>query len=63
MKQIPDDVKKIALKRVSAWQFEDVYYSPSLNFTGTASEFIDAGHGYRYASVDGKYGRRLVASD
>lgn len=50
--QLPDDVVSIGYKKVSSFQFAQVFYSDSLNFTGTEQEFIDAGHAYKFVKID-----------
>jgi len=56
--QLPDDVKAKGYKQVRPYHWEQVFYSPSLQFEGTEEDFIQAGHGYRFRDID-KF-RRLI---
>lgn len=57
--QLPDDVIAQGYKETRPFHHAQIFFSPSLNFTGTEEEFIQAGHGYRYAQIDAY--TRLVA--
>ena len=50
--QLPNDVISTGYKQVKPYHFEQVFYSPSLNFEGTEKEFLDNGYGYKYIQND-----------
>lgn len=54
--QLPDDAALQGYKQSSHCPCrlcrENVYHSPSKNFTGTEEEFFEAGHAYRYIELD-----------
>ena len=49
--QLPDDVKTAGYRQVRPFHYEQVFYSPSLDFKGTEQEFLKAGHAYAYVQV------------
>lgn len=50
--QLPNDAVPTGYRKTSPFQFEQVFYSESANFTGTELEFVYAGHGYTYQQLD-----------
>lgn len=56
--QLPNDVINKGYKETRPYHHEQVFYSPSLNFTGTEKEFIKAGHAYEFRA--GRSGERIV---
>lgn len=52
MYQLPNDVVNQGYKQTRPYHFEQVFFSSSLNFTGTEREFVQAGYGYKYAQID-----------
>ena len=52
MIQLPDDVISKGYKQISAFQFSQVFYSPSNNFTGIDTDFVKAKLGYKYIQID-----------
>ena len=60
MIQLPNDVINAGYVRSkkNRFEFEQVFYSPGHDFTGTEEEFIDKGLAYKYRQID-KY-RRLI---
>ena len=50
--QLPNDAISAGYKKVNSFEFEQVFYSPSCNFTGTEIEFVRAGYAYAYAYID-----------
>lgn len=61
MIQLPDDVIAKGYVKKGRFEHEQVFYSPSKNFTGTEKQFVEAGHGYRYRQID-KHTRAIVKS-
>ena len=49
---LPDDAVSVGYQRTRRYDPEEVFHSPSLKFTGTAREFLSAGHAYRYIQLD-----------
>lgn len=52
MIQLPNDVINCGYVKTKPFQFEQIFFSPSLNFKGTENEFVNAGHGYKYIQLD-----------
>ena len=52
MYSIPNDAISVGYKQTRPFNFEQVFYSESANFTGTEREFAQSGHGYQYAQID-----------
>ena len=52
MYQLPDDVVSRGYVQTRPYHFEQIFFSPSLNFAGTESEFVQAGYGYKYTQLD-----------
>ena len=52
MYSIPNDAISTGYKQKCTFNFEQVFYSKSANFTGTEREFVQAGHGYQYIAID-----------
>ena len=50
--QLPNDVQSVGYVQIKPFHYEQVFYSPSLNFKGTESEFLNAGHAYSYFQID-----------
>jgi hypothetical protein len=50
--QLPNDVQAAGYKQTRPFHHEQVFYSPSANFTGTEREFLQAGHAYAYIQLD-----------
>ncbi len=50
--QLPDDAVATGYRETSPCYFEQVFHSPSMNFTGTEDEFYAAGHAYFYIQRD-----------
>jgi hypothetical protein len=50
--QLPDDAIATGYKETRPCYFEQVYFSPSRNFTGTEYDFFDAGLAYMYVQID-----------
>ena len=50
--QLPDDVQSIGYQETKPFTFEQVFFSPSLGFTGTEKEFLQSGHAYQYRNLD-----------
>ena len=48
---MPNDVISKGYIKTRPFQYEQVFYSPSLNFEGTENQFIKAGHAYRYMQI------------
>ena len=59
MVQLPNDAKATGYRQTKPYHFEQVFSSVSANFTGTESEFVTAGLGYRYIQT-GAFTRVLV---
>lgn len=57
--QLPDDVVAKGYREVRPFHHEQLFHSPSADFTGTESEFVKAGLGYSYVQID-KSTRRVV---
>ena len=57
--QLPNDAQAVGYKQTKPFHHEQVFYSPSLGFTGTEREFVAAGHGYAYVQIDA-YTRRVI---
>jgi hypothetical protein len=51
MTQLPNDSVLVGCKRIGAFEWAQVFFSPSTGFTGTESEFVAAGYAYRYIQV------------
>ena len=49
---LPNDVKAAGYVQVRPYHYEQVFFSPSLNFKGTEKEFLQAGHAYAYVQID-----------
>jgi len=58
--QLPDDVRSEGYKQTKPLHYEQVFFSPSLNFKGTETEFLKAGHAYRYLQIN-QFTRRAYA--
>lgn len=56
--QLPDDAKKAGYKQFRPYDWKQIFFSPSNNFTGTEQEFVNAGLAYQYAT--GQHGRRCA---
>jgi len=54
MIQLPDDARPVSYQRskTNAFEFDQVWHSKEKDFTGTESDFLAAGHGYKYIQVD-----------
>ena len=50
--QLPDDVISKGYKQTGRFEFQQVFYSPSLNFLGTEQEFINNGYAYKYIQIE-----------
>ena len=50
--QLPDDVVATGYRETRPFHHEQVFHSPGLEFTGTAADFVAAGHGYHYRQID-----------
>jgi hypothetical protein len=50
--QLPNDVQAAGYKQTRPFHHEQVFHSPSVNFTGTEREFLQAGHAYAYIQLD-----------
>ena len=50
--QLPNDAVAAGYKEVQPYHHEQVFSSESAGFTGTAKEFVAAGHAYHYVQVD-----------
>jgi len=50
--QLPEDVKKLKMVRISNFEWSDYYRSEVFDFEGTAEEFVKAGYGYVYIQID-----------
>ena len=59
MIQLPDDVKSVGYKKISAFQHAQVFHSAMHNFTGTEEEFVKNGIGYKYKQIT-KYTRMII---
>ena len=59
MIQLPDDVKEMGYIKTGSYQFSQIYQSKKHNFTGTEKEFLKAGIGYEYISID-KHSRLVI---
>ncbi|HCC08603.1 TPA: hypothetical protein DEP81_01320 [Candidatus Woesebacteria bacterium] len=59
MIQLPDDVIEKGYKETRPYHVEQVFFSPSKNFTGTGREFVKAGYAYEYVEID-KFTRRII---
>lgn len=59
MIQLPDDVVSVGYTQVRPYQYEQVFRSQSLDFVGTAQDFLEAGLGYTYVQLDA-YTRRVL---
>jgi len=46
--QLPDDAQAAGYKQTRPYQWEQVFYSESLEFEGTELEFLTAGFAYEY---------------
>ena len=55
--QLPSDVISVGYRQTSAFNYEQVFNSPSLQFTGTETEFLKAEHAYKYVQTS-DYTRR-----
>ena len=49
--QLPNDTVSIGYKKVSAFEWAQVFSSASCGFSGTECEFVAAGHAYAYTQV------------
>jgi hypothetical protein len=49
---LPRDANAVGYRETRPFQWEQIFYSSSLNFTGTEYEFLKAGHGYAYIQID-----------
>lgn len=58
---LPNDVKAVGYRETRPFQFDQVFSSESLGFTGTEQEFLQAGLAYAYRQVD-KFTRYTVQS-
>ncbi len=58
--QIPDDAKAAGYKQTRPFHHEQMFFSPSLSFTGTEREFLAAGHAYAYVQIDAHTRRALT---
>ena len=47
--QLPDDACSSGYTLTGPFHWEQVFTSLQAGFTGTAQEFVAAGHGYQYA--------------
>ena len=61
MTQLPNDSVSAGCKQIGAFEWAQVFFSPSAGFTGTESEFVAAGYAYRYIQIDA-FTRRVVAA-
>ena len=50
--QLPNDVQAKGYVQTRPYHHEQVFYSPSLDFTGTEQDFLKAGHAYAYIQTD-----------
>lgn len=50
--QLPNDVVSQGYKVVRPFHHEQVFHSPSIGFTGTERQFVEAGHAYAYRQTD-----------
>lgn len=50
--QLPNDVKAMGYRETKPFSFEQVFFSPSLGFTGTEKDFLQSGHAYQYTNLD-----------
>jgi hypothetical protein len=50
--QLPDDVISKGYRKTGRFEFQQIFYSPSLNFTGTEQEFINKRYAYKYIQLD-----------
>lgn len=57
---LPNDAQATGYKQTKPYHWEQVFTSATTNFTGTEMEFVVAGHGYKYLTVD-LFTRALVA--
>ena len=57
--QLQNDVISKGYKQTKPYNWEQIFYSPSLDFEGTEIEFLEAGHAYKYVQLD-KYRRMVI---
>lgn len=59
--QLPNGIRPVRYQRspTNPYQWDQVWHSEELGFTGTEAEFLAAGYGYKYLPVAGTT-RRLV---
>jgi len=58
--QLPDDAIATGYKLVSPYNWHQVFFSPSREFTGTEQEFLRADFAYEYREID-KHTRRVIS--
>ena len=49
---LPNDAKAVGYRETRPFQFDQVFSSDSLGFTGTEQEFLQAGLAYAYRQGD-----------
>ncbi len=50
--QLPDGVVARGYKLVRPCHYEQIFYSPSEDFTGTEKDFLSAGLAYEYRQIN-----------
>lgn len=50
--QLPDDARLVGYTSPKPFHWEAVYVSEDKNFKGTETEFLKAGHAYRYVQIN-----------
>ena len=56
---LPNDAQAAGYKQTKPYQWEQVFTSETANFTGTENQFVAAGHGYKYLTID-RFTRALI---
>jgi hypothetical protein len=56
---LPNDAKAVGYKETRPYQFDQVFSSESMGFTGTEKEFLNAGLAYAYFQGD-QFSRYMV---
>ena len=58
--QLPNDAIATGYKLVSPYDWQQIFFSPSREFTGTEQEFLRAGFAYEYRQIS-KHARRVIS--
>lgn len=57
--QLPNDAISVGYKETRPFHHEQIFKSAKAQFTGTAWEFVRAGHAYAYDKLD-THTRRII---